>query len=50
MGILAQVAMDKINREGAKQHFAKGKDLLAPGAKQSIEGAIAEISKAIFRE
>lgn len=42
--------MERINKEGAKKHADKGKELLAPGSKQDLEAAISEFSKAIFRE
>jgi hypothetical protein len=42
--------MDRINKEGARKHADKGKELLAPGSNQDLEAAISEYSKAIFRE
>lgn len=42
--------MDRINRDGAKKHAEMGKELLEPGSKQDLEGAISEYTKAIFRE
>lgn len=44
------MSLDSINHVGAKKHYDKGKELLKAGPKQNLEVAIAEISKAIFRQ
>lgn len=45
-------SVDKIAKDGAKKHFDEGKKLLNKGteknSQQDIEGAIAQLSKAIF--
>ena len=39
---------DSIVRDGARQHYENALCLLEPGPRQDLEGAIAELSKAIF--
>ena len=41
-------SVEQIAQDGAKKHYDEGRRMLEPGPRQDLEGAIAELSKAIF--
>lgn len=41
-------SVQQIAQDGAKKHFDEGRRMLESGPRQDLEGAIAELSKAIF--
>ena len=44
----AMASVDRIAKDGAKKHYEEAKRMLQAGPRQDLEGAIAQLTKAIF--